>query len=220
MKTLDFSNNSLSNRIAERITQQIVTGELQPGEKLVEYTYAEEYGTSRAPVREALYLLTIEGLVERIPRKGAVVKGYTETEIVDLLEIRNMMEALAMERISELGVDFKLISKMDDMIKIMREEKDNKKYTTLNHAFHMCIIEMSKSEIIKTMYSRMEFPLLTIQSMSFAGEGNIEKSVKEHTIIVQLLKEDKLDEAIRILNQHNHDVIQSIQRRLRKSSLT
>ncbi|PGT82782.1 GntR family transcriptional regulator, partial [Bacillus sp. AFS040349] len=91
MKT-NFENHALSNSIAKHITDQIISGDLKPGEKLVEHIYAEEYGTSRAPVREAIYLLAIEGLVERIPRKGAVVKEYSEHEIYDLLEIRNMLE--------------------------------------------------------------------------------------------------------------------------------
>lgn len=218
MSSMDLSKNSLSNKIAERITQQIITGELKPGEKLVEYAYAEEYGTSRAPVREALYLLTIEGLVERIPRKGAVVKSYTEAEIIDLLEIRIMLESLVMKRILERGVDFSILEKMEELLKVMEAEKNYKNYTKLNHAFHMCLIEMSKSEIIKSMYVRMELPLLTIQSMSFASEGNIDKSVKEHAVIISLLRENKITEAINTLNKHNEYVIISMQKLLKTNT--
>jgi DNA-binding GntR family transcriptional regulator len=218
MSSFDLSNNSLSNKIAERITQQIITGELKPGEKLVEYAYAEEYGTSRAPVREALYLLTIEGLVERIPRKGAVVKSYTEAEIIDLLEIRIMLESLVMKRILERGVDFSILKKMEELLNVMKEEKEYKNYTKLNHAFHMCLIEMSKSEIIKNMYVRMELPLLTIQSMSFASEGNIEKSIKEHAMIIELLRNNKITEAIDTVNKHNEYVIISIQKLLKANT--
>lgn len=214
MNTLDFSKNALSNRIAEHITEQIITGELKPGEKLIENTYAEEYGTSRAPVREALFLLTLEGLVERIPRKGAVVKGYTEREIYDLLEIRTMLESMAMKRIAENGVVPEIVVQMDSILKEMKKEKGVSSYTKLNHSFHMCLIQMSNSDVIKNMYSRLELPLLTIQSISFTHEGNIEKSVAEHSIIVQLLQSGNVSEAADILNKHNHDVITSIQKRL------
>jgi DNA-binding GntR family transcriptional regulator len=217
MNTLDLSKQALSNQIAEHIAQQIISGELKPGEKLIEHTYAEEYGTSRAPVREAIFLLTLEGLVERIPRKGAVVKGYSETEIYDLLEIRISLETLAMKRIAEYGVDTNLIANMEHILKEMENEKNIGNYTRLNHEFHMCIIEMSKSDVIKNFYSRLEFPLLSIQSVSFANEGNIEKSVTEHSIIVRLLKIGKVSEAAEILYKHNHDVIASIQKRLKQS---
>src|SRR5699024_7488088 len=94
-KNLTVDNNSLSHIIAEKITEQIIRGAIRPGEKIVETVYAEEFGTSRAPVREALYLLTIQGLVERIPRRGAVVKGYSDDEIRNILEIRMFLESLA-----------------------------------------------------------------------------------------------------------------------------
>ncbi|WP_347548549.1 GntR family transcriptional regulator [Pseudalkalibacillus hwajinpoensis] len=214
MSSIDLSRNALSNHIAEHITNQIITGELQPGEKLIENTYAEEYGTSRAPIREAIFLLTIEGLVERIPRKGAVVKGYTESEIYDLLEIRIMLESLAMKRIAENGVNGELVEEMEKLLEQMHEEDDINHYTEMNHSFHMCIVDMSHSDVIKNMYTRLKMPLLRIQSLSFAKEGNIGKSIKEHHVIVKLLKESNVVEAGEILHQHNQDVIASIRNRL------
>lgn len=209
-----LNHNALSNHIAEHITEQIITGDLKPGEKIVENVYATEYGTSRAPVREAIYLLTIEGLVERIPRKGAMVKEYTENEIYDLLEVRIMLESLAMKRIKEVGVDQDLLKEMEVLYTDMAMEKNIKNYTQLNHKFHMSLIEMSNSETIKKTYSRLELPLLRVQNISFAAEGNIEKSVSEHHTLVTLLKEGHIEEAAKVLNEHNQDVITSIQRQL------
>jgi DNA-binding GntR family transcriptional regulator len=211
----NFMNNALSNSIAEHITEQIITGELKPGEKLVEHSYAEEYGTSRAPVREAIYLLAIEGLVERIPRKGAVVKKYTENEIYDLLEIRNMLENMGMDRISKHVIDQGLLKEMNQLLEQMKKVENVYSYTQLNHSFHMCLIKMSKSETIKNMYSRLGWPLLRIQSISFAIEGNIEKSIAEHEIIVKLLAEQNMKELTAVLSKHNKDVISSVQKYLR-----
>lgn len=214
MKTDKINQNALSNHIAEHITEQIIKGELVPGEKLIEHIYAEEYGTSRAPVREAIYLLSIEGLVERIPRKGAIVKDYTENEIYDLLEIRIMLESMAMERIRRNGIDQHGLQKMEGLLEIMRGISDIHQYTQLNHSFHTVLVEMSKSETIKTMYSRLGWPLLRIQSLSFAHQGNIEKSVREHEMLIGLLREENLAEAAELLTRHNQDVISSIQKKL------
>jgi DNA-binding GntR family transcriptional regulator len=209
-----FTQNALSNHIAEHITEQIIKGELGPGDKLIEHIYAEEYGTSRAPVREAIYLLSIEGLVERIPRKGAVVKDYTENEIYDLLEIRNMLETMAIERIQRNGSDQGCLQKMAAILKEMKDITDVHQYTQLNHSFHMELVEMSKSETIKTMYSRLGWPLLRIQSLSFASQGNIEKSVHEHEMLIDLLTKGNIAEAAKLLNSHNQDVISSMKRKL------
>ncbi|HZH58964.1 MAG TPA: GntR family transcriptional regulator [Metabacillus sp.] len=207
----NFINNALSETIAEHITHQIVRGELKPGDKLVEKEYAEEYGTSRSPVREAIYLLTIEGLVERIPRKGAVVKEYTHSEINDLLEVRNMLEKMAMQRIKIHGTDQKVLQEMKKLLMEMKFVEDVTTYTQLNHSFHMCLIKMSKSKTIMNVYSRLGWPLLRIQSLSFARKGNIEKSIAEHDKIVKLLAEQDMKGLSILLSKHNEDVIKSIE---------
>lgn len=215
MSTINLSNNALSNSIAEHITKQIMTGELKPGEKLVENYYAEEYGISRAPVREAIYLLATEGLVERIPRKGAVVKVYTINEIYDLLEIRIMLETMAMKRIRQYGINDEILHSMKKLLVEMEEVEDIHHYTQLNHAFHMCIIEMSRSETIKNMYSRLGLPLLRIQCLSFTNEGNIQKSISEHKMIITHLENKCMAEAEDILTKHNQDVVFSIEKKLK-----
>lgn len=208
---MNISNNALSKLIAEHITEQIITGALKTGEKLVEHIYAEEYGTSRAPVREAIYLLAIEGLVERIPRKGAVIKKYTASEMYDLLEIRNMLENMALDRIIKHGIDQKLLAEMTALLQQMKKVEEVYVYTQLNYTFHKCLIRMSKSETINEMYSRLGWPLLKIQGISFSKEGNIKKSIAEHELIIQLLAEEKTAELSEVLSKHNNDVIASIQ---------
>ena len=103
------------------------------------------------------------------------------------------------------------------MAAILTEMKDITEvhlYTQLNHSFHMKLVEMSKSETIKTMYSRLGWPLLRIQSLSFASQGNIEKSVSEHEMLIDLLTKGNIEEAANLLNSHNQDVISSIRRKL------
>lgn len=188
-----------------------MAGELKPGEKIIESTYAEEFGTSRAPIRESLYLLENEGLIERIPRKGAVVKGYTEDEVYDLLEMRIVLESLAMKRIKVRGINEEILKKMEQLVQKMSEVDDEKQYANLNQEFHMLIIEMSKSEIIKEMYWRLGRPLLVLQRISFLEEEHIKKSLKEHRIILDLLKENLIDEALVLLENHNHSVIKRVE---------
>lgn len=204
--------NSLSKMIAKDIIAQIITGELNPGDKLVEKEYADMYGTSRAPVREAVYMLTTEGLVERIPRKGAIVKEYSNDDIIDLLEIRNMLELMAVKRIAIHGPDQELLKEMNNIIQKMSLDTAIYTYTKLNYSFHTCIVKMSRSNPIQEMYSRLGLPLLRIQNLSFSQEGNIKKSIEEHKEIYRFIKEQKMDELESLLTQHNEYVITSIRK--------
>lgn len=78
---------SLPEQIAKYILKKIMKGELVPGDKIVEEYVASELNTSRAPVREALYLLQVDDIVERIPRKGTIVKSFTNVEVREYIEV-------------------------------------------------------------------------------------------------------------------------------------
>jgi DNA-binding GntR family transcriptional regulator len=200
---LRVDDYSLSRFIAEEIAEHIIKGELKPGEKVVEAYYAEKYGLSRSPIREALYLLIIDGLVERIPRKGSIVKGYTRQDMYDLFEVRIMLENLASQRIAKIGVDKHLLKKMEGLVESMSKSEEGKSYAFLNQKFHTCLIDMCKSDVIKNMYSRLGIPLLSFQNLSFIEEENIKRSIDEHEQIFFHLKNNNLDELIRNLTDHN-----------------
>ncbi|WP_309520700.1 GntR family transcriptional regulator [Peribacillus frigoritolerans] len=68
-----YFGESLPQQIAKHILKKIIEGEIEAGEKIVEEDISKELNTSRAPVREALYLLQVDGIVERMPRRGTIV---------------------------------------------------------------------------------------------------------------------------------------------------
>lgn len=212
MQNHSAKDKSLSNSIAHDIATQIITGELNPGDKLIEKEYADIYGTSRAPVREAVYLLTRDGLVERIPKKGAIVKSYSNVDIFDLLEIRNMLELMAIQRIRIQSPNEIIIQEMRNNIKQMTKDTAIYTYTKLNRSFHTCIVKMSGSKPILETYSRLGWPLFRIQNISFAQQGNIIKSIKEHERILELIIKQELAELENLLSKHNNHVITSIQK--------
>ncbi|MSO47662.1 MAG: GntR family transcriptional regulator [Thermoleophilia bacterium] len=94
-----------AERVYDDLRAAIVSGEFPPGERLRTEALAERFGTSRTPVREALVLLEGDGLVEIEPRRGAVVRSFDPADLVDLYEVRAVLEAraasLAATRITE-----------------------------------------------------------------------------------------------------------------------
>ena len=82
-------------RVYEDLRAAIIGGEYAPGERLRAEALAARFGTSRTPVREALVLLEGDGLVELEPRRGAVVRAFDADDLVDLYEVRAVLEARA-----------------------------------------------------------------------------------------------------------------------------
>ncbi len=84
----------LTTLIARAIRERILTGELAPGDRLVEARLSEELGVSRVPVREALRTLAADGVVTIEPRRGASVTTYSDEHIQELVEVRATLESL------------------------------------------------------------------------------------------------------------------------------
>ncbi len=87
----------LRDEVFNTLRQAILTGELKPGERLMEIHLANRLGVSRTPVREAIRKLELEGLVTMIPRRGAEVAQITEQSLKDVLEVRRCLDALCAE---------------------------------------------------------------------------------------------------------------------------
>ena len=81
MSRLQITRNRLEDEIIDALREAIVTGTLSPGERLIEADLADEFGVSRAPLREAMRELTAQGLLVNIPRKGTFVVKLSRQDI-------------------------------------------------------------------------------------------------------------------------------------------
>ena len=89
------TSKTIRRRIYNFLREQLLSGEIQPHQHLIEAKIAQDIGTSRTPVREALHSLELEGLIESIPRVGYVVRPISEEEVEEICEIRAAIEGLA-----------------------------------------------------------------------------------------------------------------------------
>ena len=96
-----IGDHSLSDRVADRIRAAIQDGVYRPGTKLVERTIASQLGVSHIPVREALARLADEGLVQRIPRRGAWVAELTPAVLSEITSLRILLEGFVVRRAQE-----------------------------------------------------------------------------------------------------------------------
>jgi DNA-binding GntR family transcriptional regulator len=86
---------TIRKKVYHHIRENILSGAIAPNERLVEAKIAEEIGTSRTPVREALHSLELEKLIKSIPRVGYIVENMSEKEVEQICEIRGVIEGLA-----------------------------------------------------------------------------------------------------------------------------
>lgn len=198
---------SLPQQITGVLAGEIIERELPAGTKLPELALAERFGTSRAPIREALYLLTQEGLVERKPRRGAVVRDYGRQEIEELYRVRTLLERLALERVcGDQHTREACVAALEPIARQMDgAERDVKRYHELNFSFHKNIIVFSGSHLLQRLYARIEGPLKVVLRQSFSTEGAVPKSFGEHLQLLSAVSEADVEKACNILLTHDDD---------------
>src|SRR5438128_8801086 len=92
-----LENLTLWQRAYDHLREEIIAGHLEPGAELAEVALSEQLGVSRGPVREALGRLASEGLVTVRPRRGAVVRSLSAEEFLELYQVREALEVMAVK---------------------------------------------------------------------------------------------------------------------------
>jgi DNA-binding GntR family transcriptional regulator len=143
----------LGQIVADRIRRRILNGHILPGSRLVERDLAAVFEVSRSPVREALRILDLEGLVEKLPTRGIVVKELSRREVVEIFDIREALEGMASRRAAERiagGARCNLKQLIaDSHAALLAEDLDAVREA--NWGFHDEIIAFSDNEILQQM---------------------------------------------------------------------
>ena len=100
-------NETTQQAIVQTLREKILSGELEPGRRLVEAQAAELLGVSRTPLRYALSVLSSEGLLERSGARGYVVRRFSVRDVLDAIDVRGALEGLAARCVAERRVDSK-----------------------------------------------------------------------------------------------------------------
>ncbi len=143
--------------VTERLRQQIVTGVLPPGERLVERKLAALLGVSTIAVREAFARLAEEGLIQRVARRGAFVSTISGDSLRDLTRVRIVLEQLAVELAMEHW-DGALEQRLRTIVAEMHEAGeagDSKHLLELDLAFHRAFVEAAQSEMLTEVLTRL-----------------------------------------------------------------
>ena len=128
-------------RVRDELQHAILEGVLQPGERLRAEALAQRFGTSRTPVREALLQLEAQGLVEVEPNRGAVVKAFDAADLLDLYELRALLEPAAAARAAtRIEPD-----QIEQLNQLTDDGASPERQMASNEQFHRIIVEAARS---------------------------------------------------------------------------
>jgi DNA-binding GntR family transcriptional regulator len=193
----------LSDQIREFITDAILNGRFEPGERIIEIAIANELGVSQAPVREAIRELVVTGFLETEPYKGTFVRQFTPEELNEVYTVRAALESLgarqAASRITEQDAAT-LRDILEEMIAAARAE-DLHEMVRLNNQFHEAIIQISGNKLLLQLWKSLEFGQWTILTTSRSQLG-LEYLARRHESLVEALLTRDSDVASEAMRQH------------------
>ena len=203
-KLADQDYMPLRDVVFHRLREAIITGELEPGERLLEIPLSDKLGVSRTPVREAIRKLELEGLVTMVPRKGATVAGITRKHLQDVLEVRKVLEELAIElacqRMQEDGYH-----ELEECQKKFRENigsDDALELADIDEKFHDVIYHATDNERLVQMLANLREQMYRYRLEYIKEKDKRQMLVIEHERIIKALRQRHLEEAKQTAREH------------------
>lgn len=210
------SASRTSALIADIVRREILSGHLKPDHPLLERDVALELGVSRTPVREALFVLQGEGLVELEPRRYARVRKISYSDISQIYSLRVVLEAHSAESAARLA-DEKAIVQIEMALAKQRNLDKNcsaVEQTDADRQFHVAIAAASNSQILKTIANQvMAFTATLRSSIKYSAAQN-RRAIAQHKAILSAIKARDPEKAATLMSEHINDSKQYVRESL------
>ena len=194
----------LRDVVFHTLREAILKGELKPGERLMELQLASKLGVSRTPIREAIRMLEQEGLAVTIPRRGAEVARMTEKDMKDVLQIREVLDELAVRLACDniTKEEIKELEKQMLQFENSTKQGDIKKIAEADVAFHDTIYHAAGNAKLVTMLDNMREQIYRYR-VEYLKEGETrDVLVKEHEELTKAIRERDVERAKQLSFQH------------------
>lgn len=214
------ANNVSFGRIQQRTTpgsvanvlrSAILDGTLAPGSQLRETHLAADFGVSRAPLREALGILADEGLVTKIPYRGAFVAEVSATGMAEIASLRKRLEPYAIELALPRLAGAERV-KVTQALEDMAGGADNNDQTATIDAhmtFHRAFYELSGHTLLLELWNSWGSQLQLFLSADHQSFADLHDVVAEHERLLSIIDSADIDAIVREINRHVHGPTQA-----------
>lgn len=180
-KTSDLSQGGIA---FEKLMAAIEAGDFKPGDRLREIEVAERLGLSRTPIREALRRLEAENIIEHRPRIGAVIRTLSRTEVVELYEMRLVLERTAAQMAAKhaMNAEVDALSAIND--RIAQATSNPSKAAAINQQFHRAIYLAARNSFLLDSARGLNNALLLLGPTTLEDEARITTVAQQHIEII------------------------------------
>lgn len=211
-----LKHRTISSAIAAQLRDSVLSGALVSGAQLRQDALAQSFGVSRIPVREALFQLEADGLVQIVPHKGAIVTGLSRAEVDDVFALRLLLEVrlLAHSAPHLDAADFERLDAIQIAFSEAIQQQDKSRWGSLNASLHAALY--CRADLPRT--AALVASLLTASErytrIQLATTRAWMRAQAEHAELIVLCRAGRTDDACGLLATHISTVHLDIQRML------
>jgi DNA-binding GntR family transcriptional regulator len=185
-----------------QLLEEVLEGDLRPGEVLVESTLGKRFGVSRTPIREALRMLEQDGVLERVNR-GMRVRQTSSEEVLEIYGVRTILEAAAARDAANRRTDYDLAS-LDRILRTMSEAKTATpaEMAAINRSFHRAIWQAARNRTLSDLLERLAVHLRRYPATTYLRSGRWEEALEEHRQLLEAIRQRDGDGAAAVAEKH------------------
>jgi DNA-binding GntR family transcriptional regulator len=201
---------SISDQIYEHLKQKILSGDIAPGERLMQVPVSEAFKTSRTPIRDAFHRLGQDGLVERLPQGGVRVIPLEMTKIKEIFGIRSVLEAYAVElacdRITgeEIAALKQILRQAQEVLRLPKSKRELQitRLFELTTRFHEAIYQAANNSYLMRVISNLRDIVRRMRYVGLSVEETWPQVWDEHARLIHFLEKRDKEGAVRLIKAH------------------
>ena len=185
--TMDDDSAPQGNGAYLRLLAELRDGRLNPGDRLRETDLAERLGVSRTPVREAIRQLETDGIVTHVPRHGATIRRLDYAEVMELYEMRAVLEGTAARLAARAASDIE-IEELTDMNRQMAQLGNAPEAFILNRQFHAALLDAAKNRFLTRSIHALQKALMILGPTTLTQPDRAEQAAEEHFDVLDAIR--------------------------------
>lgn len=191
----------------------ILSGTLAPGQQLVQENVADRYGVSRVPVREALQLLTSEGLVSHVPNRGYFVTELSVTDLEEVYRLRQILEAEAL-RAAVPALRDDDVTEVRRLAEEVQQAPDLVTLTDANRRFHFALFNAAGMPRLTRLLRQLWDASDVYRALYFGQSSNRDRVAAEHAEMLDAIAARDAEETIRLHDVHRAHSVEWVRAQL------
>lgn len=192
---MKFDKSTYHVKVADKLRDLIMTGKLKEGDKINENELCEMLGISKTPLREALRVLSAEGLIRLVPHRGSFVTKPKFEEIAEMFDVMSLLEGFcARQACTKMKPkDFDKLEALHKKLEENFEKHDQEEYIRINNQYHSLVQKIAGNRTLNQIVSGLRKKILLYRFQSLNLPERFEHSIREHRDLLEAFR--KRDDA-------------------------